>query len=220
MKTRIITTGLAVAALSFTGCKSESEKQAEKTVDRYEIYVDSVTAVTSTDARQNWQSFEAGYQQRTEEAEAAMANLSDKTKAEERLAASKAKYAEYKMKVEEEAKADMAANANNYKMKLRTSLFGDGKVGEDMSFAWVNKDNIHEVFQQFVHTAENNKDAYTREDWDEIKVMWEALNDRKNTVEKEGLSSSDNMKIAGLKIKFAPMLKVNRIGQKIKEKGQ
>lgn len=217
MKTRIITTGLAVVALAFTGCKSETEKNAEQTVDRYEVYVDSVTAVPSVDARKDWQSFEAGYQQRTDEAEAAMANLSDKTKAEERLAKSKAKYAEYKTKVEEEAKADMAAAAPNYKVTLRSTLFGEGKVGDDMSFAWVNKDNILGVYQQFVDTADKNKDAYTREDWDEIKLMWEALDSRKNTVEKEGLTSGDNLKIAGLKVKFAPMLKVNRIGSKMEE---
>jgi hypothetical protein len=44
--------------------------------------------------------------------------------------------------------------------------------------------------------------------------MYEALDSRKNTVEKEGLSSKDNLKIAGLKIKFAAMAKVNRVGAK------
>jgi hypothetical protein len=50
--------------------------------------------------------------------------------------------------------------------------------------------------------------------------MYEALDNRKNTVEKEGLSSEDNMKIAGLKVKFAPMLKVNRIGAKGEEQAE
>jgi hypothetical protein len=86
-----------------------------------------------------------------------------------------------------------------------------------MNFNWVNKDNIHAVYQQFIHTAEDNKDSYSREDWDEIKLMYEALDSRKNTVEKEGLSSEDNRKIAGLKFKFAPMLKVNRMGAKSEE---
>jgi hypothetical protein len=40
-----------------------------------------------------------------------------------------------------------------------------------------------------------NKDKYSREDWDEIKLMYEALDSRKNTVEKEGLSSEDNRKL-------------------------
>ncbi|HMK05888.1 MAG TPA: hypothetical protein VK476_00040, partial [Flavobacterium sp.] len=106
------------------------------------------------------------------------------------------------------------AGAANPKQTLRNALFGEGKIGDDMNFSWVNKDNIHNVYQQFVHTAEDNKDKYTREDWDEIKLMWEALDSRKNTVEKEGLSAEDNRKIAGLKIKFGPMLQVNRAGAK------
>jgi hypothetical protein len=46
------------------------------------------------------------------------------------------------------------------------------------------------------NTVENNKDAYTS--WG-TKLNWcMKLTDRKNTVEKEGLTSDDNRKIAGL----------------------
>ena len=86
-----------------------------------------------------------------------------------------------------------------------------------MGFSWVNKTNILSVYENFVSTVEKNKDAYSREDWDEIKLLYEALDTRKNTVETEGLSSSDNSKIAGLKIKFAPMYTLNRMGSKAEE---
>jgi hypothetical protein len=43
---------------------------------------------------------------------------------------------------------------------MRNSLFGEGKISEDMNFDWVNKDNIHNVYQQFVLFVEDNKDAY------------------------------------------------------------
>jgi hypothetical protein len=79
----------------------------------------------------------------------------------------------------------------------------------------VNKDNILSVYRQFIHTAEDNKDNYSREDWDEVKLMYEALDSRKHCW-KEGLSS-DNKEIAGLKFKFGPMLKVNRMGAKSEE---
>ncbi|MDI6051031.1 hypothetical protein QLS31_14455 [Flavobacterium sp. XS2P24] len=113
--------------------------------------------------------------------------------------------------MQENAQAAVAANP---KQQLRNALFGEGKIGDDMSFTWVNKDNILGVYQQFVSTVETNKDAYSREDWDEIKLMYEALDSRKNTVEKEGLSGDDNRKIASLKLKFAPMYTVNRMGAK------
>jgi hypothetical protein len=49
----------------------------------------------------------------------------------------------------------------------------------------VNATNILGVYDQFVNTVKDNKDNYSREDWDEIKLMYEALDSRKNTVEKK-----------------------------------
>jgi trehalose-6-phosphatase len=108
----------------------------------------------------------------------------------------------------------------NQKPQFRATLFGNDNIGDDISFTWVNKDNILSVFDKFTSTVTENKDTYSREDWDEIKMLYEALGTRKNTVEKEGLSSSDNMKIASIKVKFAPMLAINRAGEKSKENAE
>lgn len=207
--------GIAVIALLFTSCKDEKAEEAEKSVDTYVMYVDSLGNVDSEDAKANWQGIEATYQLRSGNAQAALANMKDNTEAQQRLDAATLKYDALKAKYE----ADMQENAQavvpaNPKQQLRNALFGEGKMGEDMNFNWVNAANIHNVYQQFVHTAEDNKDRYSREDWDEIKVMYEALDSRKNTVEKEGLSSEDNRKIAGLKAKFGPMYTLNRMGAK------
>jgi hypothetical protein len=58
-------------------------------------------------------------------------------------------------------------------------------------------------------------DKYSREDWDEIKLMYEALDSRKNTVEKKDflLKTIEN---CWSKIKFA-MYTVNRMGAKSEE---
>ena len=218
MKNTKLALGLAVIAIGFTSCKDEKAAQAEKKVDTYVMYVDSLGNVTAEDARENWEGIEASYQLRSGEAEAAIADLKDNTEAQARLDASRAKYEALKAKIEaENAAAEVAATAPNTKQQMRNALFGEGKMGEDMNFSWVNAANIHNVYQQFVHTVEDNKDKYSREDWDEIKTMYEALDSRKNTVEKEGLSSEDNRKIAGLKIKFAPMYTLNRMGAKSEE---
>ena len=207
--------GLAVIALGFTSCKDEKAVEAEKTVDSYVMYVDSLGNVASEDARENWDGIEATYQIKSGDAQAALANMKDNTAAQERLAAATAKYeamkAKYEAEVQENAKVAVAANP---KQQLRNALFGEGKIGDDMNFSWVNKDNILGIYQNFVNTVETNKDVYSREDWDEVKLMYEALDSRKNTVEKEGLSGEDNRKIAGLKLKFAPMYTVNRMGAK------
>ena len=212
MKSKFLLLGAAVIVFGFSSCKNEQEEKAQKTVDSYTTYVDSVSNIAEADVKANWEAIATRSEQQLAEAKAALAELKDRAKAEEKLTAAETKYNEWKTKVE----ASVAAESDP-KASLRNSLFGEGKVGADMKFDWVNKDNIHSTYQNLIHTVENNKDKYTREDWDEIKLLYEALDNRKNTVEKEGLSSEDNLKIAGLKIKFAPMLKVNRIGEKAQE---
>ncbi|CAM3469379.1 DUF6565 domain-containing protein [Flavobacterium chungbukense] len=208
-----IATGIALLALSFTSCKDEKQEKAQRTIDSYVTYVDSVKNVKAEDLKENWQAVEAEYDRRSAEASLALADIKDNASQTEKINTSKAKYEDFK----NEMTTLLAPPAPSPKQQLRNALFGEGKIGDDMSFAWVNAQNIHSVYQQFVHTVENNKDKYTREDWDEIKVLYEALDSRKNTVEKEGLTSEDNRKIAGLKIKFAPMYTVNRMGAKAEE---
>lgn len=216
MKNNVFKMGaLLIVILGLTSCKDEKETQAEKTVDTYVMYIDSLENVSVADAKENWETIDVRYQIRNEEASIALADFKDKTKAQERIDASNAKYEALKAKIEAENEADrQAVLAANPKQQLRNALFGEGKVGNDMNFDWVNASNIHSVYQLFIHTAEDNKDNYTREDWDEVKLMYEALDSRKNTVEKEGLTADDNKKIAALKFKFGPMLKINRMGAK------
>ena len=213
MKSRNLVLGMAVIALAFTSCKDEKQKEAEKTVDSYVVSVDSLGNVAKEDAKANWQSIEATYELKSSQADTALSDLNEDVKAKEKVEASKAKYAALKAMM----MAEMEASKPDSKQEMRNALFGEGKVGTDMNFDWVNAGNIHSVYQQFVHTVENNKDNYSREDWDEIKLMYEALDSRKNTVEKEGLSSEDNRKIAGLKLKFAPMFTLKRMGAKSEE---
>lgn len=214
MKTRNLFFGIALSALVFTSCKNEKEVQAEKAVDNYVTYVDSIEKVSEEDARTNWEGIDAAYELRMSEAEANLANLKDSVKAQERIIASRGKYESIRTKM---VVKTVDAPVVSSKQRLRNALFGEGKIGDDMSFAWVNAGNIHGVYQTFIHTAEDNKDSYTREDWDEIKLMYEALDSRKNTVEKEGLSKDDNKKIAALKFKFGPLMTVNRMGAKSDE---
>ncbi|KFF17729.1 DUF6565 domain-containing protein [Flavobacterium hydatis] len=210
MKNTQLLFGIAFVAMGFTSCKDEKAAQAEKTIDAYVVYVDSIKNVTAENAKTNWKSIENEYATRAEKAEMALADIKENAKDQERIEASKAKYEAFKAEL-------TALAAPDAKQKTRDALFGVGKLGSDMNFDWVNAKNILSVYQQFVDTAQKNKDSYSREDWDEVKMMYEALDSRKNTVEKEGLTSEDNRKIAGLKLKFAPMYTLNRMGAKSEE---
>ena len=222
MKIKNLLFGVAVLALGFTSCKDEKETKAQKNVDTYVVFVDSLGNLEGATAKQNWQTIDEAYQMRITEAETALADLKDNAAAQSKIDASKAKYEALKAKYEAELQNEMAdkqktESTSNPNQMLRDRLFGAGKVGEDMSFAWVNKDNILQVYDNFFQSYKDNKANFSREDYDEIKLMYEALDSRKNTVEKEGLSSEDNGKIASIKFKFSPMFKVNRVGAKSRE---
>ena len=220
MKKNVLQIGiLVIVLLVFASCKDEKKAQAEKTVNNYVVYVDSLGNVPPADAKTNWKEIDAAYQIRVNEAEMSVADSKDSDALKEKLAASKAKYDALKAKYQSELDADdaKAKAPKNPNQLLRDRFFGEGKVGEDMNFSWVNKDNILKVYDEFFQSYKDNKGSFSREDYDETKLIYEALDSRKNTVEKEGLSSSDNAKIASIKFKFAPMFKINRIGAKARE---
>jgi hypothetical protein len=217
MKKSVYVVGiLTLVALAFASCKDEKQAQAEKTVNNYVVYVDSLDNVSADDAKANWSAIDAGYKVRISEAEMSVLDAKDNVALKEKLAISKAKYEALKAKYQAELDASEPIVVNPNQL-LRNRFFGEGKVGEDMNFSWVNKDNILKVYDDFFQSYKDNKGDFTREDYDEVKLIYEALDSRKNTVEKEGLSSEDNNKIASIKFKFAPMFKINRIGAKARE---
>ncbi len=219
MKKSVFTIGiLATVALSLTSCKDEKATKAEKTVNNYVVYVDSLGNVAADDAKANWEAIDASYQMKVAEAETSLTE-SDNEALREKLAASKMKYEEMKAKYMAELEAAKPVVKTPNQM-VRDRFFGEGKVGEDMNFSWVNKDNILKVYQDFYDSYKANKGDFSREDFDETKLLYEALDSRKNTVEKEGLTSEDNNKIASIKFKFAPEFKINRIGAKARENSE
>ena len=209
--------------LGMVSCKNKEKELADKRISELESYVDSLKIVSAEDREANWDMISQDFETKNANAKDALTNLDQdsKTKSQEKIDASNAKYEEFKVIVlteKETASNDVVVQAKpSPSQLLRDRLFGAGKIGNDMSFAWVNKDNILNVYDNFYDSYKKNKGDFTREDYDETKLMFEALDARKNTVEKEGLSSEDNGKIASIKFKLAPMFKVNRIGAKSRE---
>jgi hypothetical protein len=199
-----------LSGIALLSCKNENQTNAEKAVADYENYVDSINNIAIVDIESKWDYIENDYQLRKLATENELVAIENREDLQEKVALSNEKYELYRTNYLENLE-------KNKKAQFRVTLFGNDNIGDDISFTWVNKDNILNVFDKFTSTVTANKDTYSREDWDEIKMVYEALGTRKNTVEKEGLSSADNMKIAAIKIKFAPMLAVNRAGEKSKE---
>jgi hypothetical protein len=214
MKNLKRTLGVLAIAVSLTACSDGKNKQAEKDVTMYVNYVDSVSNIQMDKAAVEWEKIQSDYDRLKMNAENALTGETENKDLRESIDNTTVIYEEYKIKVvTEKEKIDK----ENAKEIMRKTLLGDGYDGTDITFNWVNKDNILNVYDNLVTTVEKNKEAYSREDWDEIKLIYEALDTRKNTVEKEGLSTADNLKIAVLKTKFAPMYTLNRIGTKSEE---
>ena len=206
-----------VAAASLVACDNRKKEEAQKNVDAFSNYVDSVSVVSSENLNENWDNVERSYTEKKLQAQSYVETVGDDGAMKEKVDKADVKYNDFKANYLKEAEK-LAATKN--KTVFRNTFFKGHEIGNDMTFSWVNKDNILSVYDTFVTTAIANKDSYSREDWDEIKMMYEALDNRKNTVENEGLSSSDNMKIASLKVKFAPTYSINRTGAKSDENAE
>lgn len=219
MKKGILKFGLfSMVLLGLVSCKNDEKELADKRISELESYVDSLKTVAAADMESNWDQIAADFDRKSTEADAALANLDEETRntSQQKIDAARSSYDGFKVTLETKA-AETNAVASNPNQMLRDRFFGAGKVGEDMNFSWVNKDNILSVYDAFFQSYKDNKESFTREDYDEVKLMYEALDSRKNTVEKEGLSSEDNGKIASIKFKFGPMFKMNRMGAKSRE---
>jgi len=220
MKKTHVMIAAAIVAIGFTACKANEEK---KHVEVLNLYVDSVENLTPVYTTESWTAIDNGYQEKWIQAEKDYAALdaADKARADASRARYEALKAKYELNIKEhDAKVQLEASANaapNFRKVLRDRLFGEGKIGDDMQFSFVNAGNILSIYKNFVNAIDDNKNNYTREDWDEINVLYEALDTRKNTVEKEGLTGSDNLKIAGLKIRYASINATHRGGTKVKE---
>ncbi|MEO8770873.1 MAG: DUF6565 domain-containing protein [Ferruginibacter sp.] len=214
MKKMQLVMGSLIFIGGFSACNNNGA-DTKKDVDQLSQYVDSVEKMEPVYTTTKWNEIQSGYSDREMKVEKNVSNLQeeDKQKADESKVKFTALKGKYDMKIKE---AQEEANKPDYRMVLRTKLFGEGKIGSDMSFKWVTANNIKDVYEKFVSTVDDNKDKYTREDWDEIKVLYEALDSRKNEVEKD-LATKDNLRIAGLKIKFAAIKSVERPMAKVKE---
>jgi len=207
----------------FTACnhytKEENAQVAKADATELTEYVDSVESLPPVYTVANWTIIDNGYQERAMRSEKSLATLeaADKEMAEKTKAKYAALKATYETKLKEkEAAVAVEAATPDYRQVLRNRLFGEGKIGSDMKFGFVTAQNILGVYKNFVNTVADNKNNYSREDWDEIKVLYEALDTRKNAVEKD-LASGDNLKIAGLKIRFATIKALHRGGTKGEE---
>jgi len=197
---------LVILLLITTACKNNS---ASPEIRNFITYVDSIDKVGHTHKIENWDFINNEYNRKIAMLEQELESMGEDEKA--MLEESKIKFAKLKATYDAKIAELNQATTTDEKRQLRDRLFGTGAVSEDMQFNFVTSKNALNIFQTFVETVDANKDAYTKEDWNEIEMLYGALNTRKNAIEKD-LSNNDNVKIAGLKVKFASIKALSKLG--------
>ncbi len=218
MKTSNLVMTVVVVMLTMASCKNSEKENPYAQVDAYENYIDSISNVGIQDISERWDEVEKAVKERKKEADRELQSLKDNDKRidqyRQKVYSTNERYKYFRLNVMNEMHK---RETENTIQNLRNSLFENMVIGNDYNFDWVNKDNILNTYDYFVNTVSENRNNYTREEWDEIKMLYEALDSRKNTVENEGLTSGDNAKIAALKLKFAPIYTTKRLETKVKE---
>ncbi len=202
--------GTAIVAIAMASCSNSNS--IKKDVDELSRYVDSVDHVEPVYTDAQWKEIDNGYQDRNIKVEKNMSLLQSDEK--ESVEASHVKYDALKNKYETKMKEPKTPDA---KLVLRNNLFGEGKLGADLSFSWVNAGNIENVYENFVNAVESHKNDYSSDDWNDIKLMYVALDNRKEELDKD-ISGKDKLKIAGLKVKYTAIKAVHKPIAKAEEK--
>ena len=214
MKISNLVAATVIVCFGFTACNSD-DNEIERDLSSLDAYLDSVKSIKPVYSEEGWAKIHTEYNRTIDKVQVAGRELS--ADANQKLEEVKSEYNklkdEYEVHIADKKKE---AAANDYKVNLRKSLFGEEQVGSDLQFGWVTGKNALSVYDRFVNTVKENRDKYSREDWDEIKTLYEALDTRKNEIEKD-LPSSDNLKVAKLKVQFAGLKAVRRPASKIGE---
>lgn len=105
------------------------------------------------------------------------------------------------------------------KVKMAKNIFGEVAMMNSMDFSWVNASNILTVYNGFYEKFKANQNLYNNDELAYVKALYEALDTRKNEVEKEkSFKGSDNIKIAQTKTKFSVLFGSTKTGEKSESK--
>jgi hypothetical protein len=211
MKKTNLILAAAIVSIGFMACQDKKATTTTSTEVLYS-YVDSVERLTPVYTTEYWTAIDNGYRERMALAEKDFADLSaeERTRAEAVQARYAALRSNYELKIRELQATPGTTPA--YKVKVRNMLFGEGKVGDDLSFAYVNGQNIRSVYETFVDNVTHNKDRFNKEEWDEVAALYGALDARKEAIEKD-IDAKDNLVIAKLKVKYTAVYATNKYGE-------
>ncbi len=216
---KIIIATFAIVAL--VACKNaNSNQELTAQVENLQKWIDSVKTANSVYDSASWVALEGQYTAASANLTANQANLKDEEKA--KLEASQKSWEDYKteyiVKMTEAKQAQLVQNTGynaEAKVIFAKTIFGEVAMANELDFSWVNASNILSTYNGFYEKFKANRETYNVDELAYVKSLYEALDSRKNEVEKEKeFKTSDNMKIAQTKVKFATLFSIAKVGAK------
>jgi hypothetical protein len=204
---KIFTPTLLAVVISIAACNQQQENKANVAMEELENHIDSLeTQIQEMDgkswAKEHWKELEAEYNELKLKVENELSD--DDTNSMDQL---------------EEKWESISTEIESYSpySTLVVDVYSAlGTSPEEFSMNFVTRENILSKYEAFIETVENNKKAYSSNDWADLEVLWEALNDRKN--ELEPLETEKNLKIAELKVEYGTIKAVRKTEAKAEEK--
>ncbi len=215
---KILIAALAVSAL--VACNNAEKHDLGAQVDGLQHWIDSVKSANSVYDSSTWVALDGQYSAANAEINTAELKEEEKTK----LEASQKSWEEYKVvyvaKIDETKKQQSMAEFNEEaKIRVAKNIFGEVAMMSAMDFSWVNAANILSTYNGFYEKFKANQSTYNSDELTYIKALYEALDQRKNEVEKDkAFKTSDNLKIAQTKTKFAMLFASEKIDAKSEAK--
>lgn len=203
---------VAVIAFSSTSCGDNGHKKDDD-VESFKVFVTDLKAKSEEELKEDWEAIEKEYKEKVTAIDQKTDELENEIKQDyEQL---KKDYQELKAKYSIQMMKDEGDLDGNLQKLYEVVLTNEG----DMDLSGVTTSNIVAVYAGFVEIVDFHKDEYTREDWDEVDILWDALNKRKNELE-DNLSNEQRMKISEDKVKYGTFKTLNKLPAKSEEKNQ
>jgi len=186
-------------AFAITACNKKDESW-KKSYEDYRTYVKSSNDSIGFYYDQDSAMAEQAYNDRMNAVETNMANMDEESKKE--YAQLKVDYDALRTKYQDERSEKMRASAMNSGDARKVRLFGMLlPQGTEMNLSSVTPENLLPTYISFVEAVDQNRETLSAEDWDEVEKIWDALDNRKQEVEKQAPSGANN-KIASEKLKY------------------
>jgi len=211
---------LTIVAAGFIACNSNKTETVEVSpMTTLEAWLDSIDGLGDVSAEQ-MTAIQAEYDAATAGMDAS--TMDDAQKSEWDAIASrwetfKANNAADESTEGEGEEGTATPVSEEHAKEIYTEFLGDVQMADANDYTFMTADNALATYEGFAAKAKMHKDDYSSDDWNFVKAMYEKIDARKNEVEKD-LKSADNLKIAKIKLKLAPMFKLGKIGAKIDEK--